>query len=145
MKPRPGKGVRAAPKIISIQKGRIVRAVITPTKGVKKNRPCVVITELPGDNAAPLERRFLVEGITSDGGQYDPANIKKYPPDQYIQIPHAADGSCATGLRLPSAAYVGFITPFSEKLLEATEGYLEPQLLDELIKKLQAYLAKNPD
>jgi hypothetical protein len=145
VKPRPGKGVRAAPKIISIQKGRIVRAVITPTKGVKKERPCVVLTGLDPDAAAPSERRFLVVGVTSDGGDYDPANTKKYPPDEYIEIPHASDGSCETGLWLPSAAYVGFVDSFAEKLLQATEGYLKPHLLDALIKKLQAYLAKNPD
>jgi hypothetical protein len=88
------------------------------------------------------ERRFLVIGVTCDGGEYDPADVKKYPPDRYIPIPHADDGSSPTTFALPSAAYVEFIEGFAESELEATEGYLEAPLLDELILKIKAYDAK---
>ena len=140
-----GRGTLAHSRTIPVHVGGIVRAPITPNRGVTKQRPCVVLTELERDETAPLERRFLVVGLTSDGGEYDSTNNKKYPPDEYIQIPHAENGDSTTGLRLPSAAYVEFVAPFNESLLKATTGYLDARLLDSLIKKLQACLAKKSD
>jgi hypothetical protein len=140
--PTPGRGVRTAPKTIPIHKGRIVWATITPAKGVRKPRRSVVLMELPAEPAATA-RRFLVAGVTCDGGEYDPRDSKKYPPSTYFPIPHASDGSSPTTFRLPSAVYAEFVEGFFEHELEATEGFLEAPLLDDLIVKLKAYVARN--
>jgi len=96
--------------------------------------------ELPSVPEATA-KRFLVAGVTCDGGEYNPANVKKYPPSMYFPIPHAEDGSSPTTFRLPSAVYAEFIESFFEHELEATEGFLDAPLLDALIVKLKTYVA----
>ena len=140
MKPKPGRGARPAPKTVPIHKGRIVWAPITPARGVRKPRRCIVLMELPAAPGATA-KRFLVAGVTCDGGEYDPEDSRKYPPSTYFPIPYAEDGSSPTAFRLPSAVYAEFVEGFFEHELEATEGYLEASLLDDLIAKLKAYVA----
>ena len=96
--------------------------------------------ELPASPDA-TEQRFLGARVTYDGGEYDPADSKKYPPSTYFPIPHAADGSSPTTFRLPSAVYAEFVEGFFEHELEATDGFLDAPLLDDLIAKLKAYVA----
>ncbi|HZK82165.1 MAG TPA: hypothetical protein VFC46_13880 [Humisphaera sp.] len=89
-----------------------------------------------------IGKRFLVIGVTCDGGEYDPSDTKRYPPDIFIPVPHAEDGSCPTTFMLPSAAYVEFVEGFAERELETTEGYLDDGLLDQLIVKIKSYISK---
>jgi hypothetical protein len=126
---------------LPIRIGGIVWAPIKPKKGVAKPRRCVVLVELPPVPPSSL-KKYVVVGVTCDGGEYDPHDTAKYPPDQYIAIPHAEDGSCPTCFRLPSAAYVEFIEQFNENELEVSEGYLEQRQFDELVLKLKAYVRK---
>ena len=103
--------------------------------------------ELPSVGVQP-RRRFLVAGVTCDGGEYDPTNSSKYPPSAYIPIPYAADGSCPTTFHLPSAAYAEFVQGFFEDELEPTEGLLDTEHFDDLVLKLKACVAakqKRPD
>ena len=135
MKRRVGRGAFERPKVFPIRVGGIVEAPIKPDRGVTKRRPSVVLQEVPPSS-------ILVVGITSDGGEYDPANSRKYPPDKYIQIPHSADGSSTTGLFRASAAYADWVQIFDKPAVVATGGFLDKHLLDDLITKLQNYVRK---
>jgi hypothetical protein len=142
MSSKPGRGVRPSPKSLPVRVRGIVWAPITPARGVKKPRRSVVLMQLPSVPTEPKERRFLVVGVTCDGGEYDPLNEAKYPPFAYFPIPHAEDGSCATGFRLPSAAYAEFVEGFRESELQATEHFLDSAVFDNLITTLKTYVAK---
>lgn len=135
MKRRVGRGASERPKVFPVRVGSIVEAPIKPAKGVTKRRPCVALREMPPSGV-------LVVGITSDGGEYDPANTRKYPPDEYIQVPHAEGGSSTTGLFRASAAYADWVQIFDKSAVVATGGFLQDHLLDELITKLQNYVRK---
>jgi len=134
---RAGRGARPRPTVVPVVVGSIVYAPITPAKGVTKPRPCVVLMEKPG---AP--DRLIVIGITSDGGNYDPADSRRYPPDRYFTIPSAADGSVSTGLHRRCAVYAEFVQDFARSQLTGTGGFIDAELLESLMAWIRAYIRK---
>ena len=137
MNPRAGRGATPRPNVFPLTPGRIAIAPIRPTKGFKKPRPSIVLMESPADH-----NRLIVVGITTDGGRYDPADTRRYPPDAYLSVPSAKDGSASTGLHRTSAAYAGFVQDFDRSELEGTGGSVDGAFLDSLIRWLQAYFRK---
>jgi hypothetical protein len=84
--------------------------------------------------------RFIVIGITSDGGNYDPSDARRYLPDTYFPMPSEADGPTTSGLPLRCAAYAEFLQDFALQELAGTGGYVDAATLDALIAWIQAYI-----
>jgi len=135
MKPRAGRGAVPKPVAFPIVVGSVVYAPIKATKGVTKRRPCVVLMATPA-----VEDHFIVIGITSDGGNYDPADTRGYPPDLYFPIPSSPDGSSATGLLRRCAAYAEFVQDFARSEMAGTAGFVDATVLNALTAWIRAYI-----
>jgi len=135
MKPRAGRGAVPKPVAFPIVVGSVVYAPIKPTKGVTKRRPCVVLMATPA-----VEDHFIVIGITSDGGNYDPTDRLRYPPELYFPIPSGPDGSLTTGLLRRCAAYAEFVQDFARSEMAGTAGFVDATVLNALTAWIRAYI-----
>ncbi|MDB5358322.1 MAG: hypothetical protein JWN24_4775 [Phycisphaerales bacterium] len=133
-----GRGVVSTHKLLPIVLGTIVKAPITPDGGVSKPRRSVVFRPPPADESEPI----WVLGVTSDNDGFDPADTQKYPPDLYVPMPYAADGSDPTTFTVPCAVKLDWFQRFDRSSIRVTSGYLPKDHLDRLLKKFDAYIAK---
>src|SRR5206468_9329013 len=87
-----GKGAKPRTVLAALYKGAVIRAPITPDRGVVKMRRAIVLhTNLPA--ADDPARCILVVGVTSDNREFDPAERHRYPPELFIPMPFAAGGT----------------------------------------------------
>lgn len=87
-------------------------------------------------------QRIWVVGVTTDHDEFDPLDLEKYPPDLYVAMPYAKDGSSPTTFTDPCAAKLSWFEPFLRSSLKPTGGRLPQAALRELLERLDAYIAK---
>ena len=101
-------------------------------------RSVVLALNLPARDD-PL-RCIAVVGVTSDGGEYHPADTAKYPRDQFIAMPHDAEGESRTSFHLPCAANAEWVQRFRrDQLAPQVEGRLTDDEVDALIEAVRRW------
>ena len=130
-----GRGVKPTPRHLPPREGAIVWAPIVPDGGIVKPRRSVVVFDPRRDPNGYV----WVVGVTSDGGEYDPANRARYDPGLYFPMPYAKDGSSPTTFTIPCAAKMTWVQSFAPDKVEATNGFLPPEELAALVAHLKAF------
>lgn len=112
-----------------MKEGDVVLATVPQADGGKKNRPAIILRELPpyGD--------FLVYGVSTQLHHIE----KDF--DEIIS-PQDPDFK-SSGLLAKSLVRLGFLAIFPRNSIVGKIGYIEKERHNRLLKKLANYLIKN--
>ena len=111
---------------MKIAQGTIAWAEVADTKGLKKTRPIVVITET---SEIVFDQPIVAVAIT--GTYPDP------PTDEYVELPWIRSRHPATGLCKRSAAVCNWQITIKPSDIKDARGYLQTKYLLQIVQNVR--------